>query len=179
MRPRGLCPPPLCTPAQSQSRERTVPGAWGGPTSGWGCRGHMTFKCGQKGINVQGAPQEAGTMGDSQGTLGIYGAHHLVGGRWCPLLSQRDWVGCKTRLGWEMWYKPISLGGGGHVSFACQWEGGGQPLTGVCRRDGVQGSLLTTPACGLLAAQSCPTLCDPMDCSPPGSSVRGIFQAEY
>ena len=22
-------------------------------------------------------------------------------------------------------------------------------------------------------AQSCPTLCDPMDCSPPGSSVRG------
>ena len=25
-------------------------------------------------------------------------------------------------------------------------------------------------------AQSCPTLCDPMDCSPPGSSVHGIFQ---
>ena len=28
-----------------------------------------------------------------------------------------------------------------------------------------------------LVAQSCPTLCDPMDCSPPGSSVRGILQA--
>ena len=26
-------------------------------------------------------------------------------------------------------------------------------------------------------AQSCPTLSDPMDCSPPGSSIRGIFQA--
>ena len=26
-------------------------------------------------------------------------------------------------------------------------------------------------------AQSCPTLCDPMDCSLPGSSVHGIFQA--
>ena len=26
-------------------------------------------------------------------------------------------------------------------------------------------------------AQSCPTLCDPMDCSLPGSSVQGIFQA--
>ena len=26
-------------------------------------------------------------------------------------------------------------------------------------------------------AQSCPTLCDPMDCSPLGSSVRGILQA--
>ena len=26
-------------------------------------------------------------------------------------------------------------------------------------------------------AQSCPTLSDPMDCSPPGSSVHGSFQA--
>ena len=26
-------------------------------------------------------------------------------------------------------------------------------------------------------AQSCPTLCDPMDCSPPGFFVHGIFQA--
>ena len=25
--------------------------------------------------------------------------------------------------------------------------------------------------------QSCPTLCDPIDRSPPGSSVHGIFQA--
>ena len=25
-------------------------------------------------------------------------------------------------------------------------------------------------------AQSCPTLCDPMDCTQPGSSVHGIFQ---
>ena len=27
------------------------------------------------------------------------------------------------------------------------------------------------------AAQSCLTSCDPMDCSPPGSSIHGIFQA--
>ena len=27
-------------------------------------------------------------------------------------------------------------------------------------------------------AQSCPTLHDPLDCSPPGSSVHGIFQAK-
>ena len=26
-------------------------------------------------------------------------------------------------------------------------------------------------------AQSCPTLSDPMDCNPPGSSIHGIFQA--
>ena len=25
--------------------------------------------------------------------------------------------------------------------------------------------------------QSCPTVCDPIDCSPTGSSVYGIFQA--
>ena len=29
----------------------------------------------------------------------------------------------------------------------------------------------------VLIAQSCPTLCDPLDCSPPGSSVHGILQA--
>ena len=26
-------------------------------------------------------------------------------------------------------------------------------------------------------SRSCPTLCDPMDCSLPGSSIHGIFQA--
>ena len=26
-------------------------------------------------------------------------------------------------------------------------------------------------------AQLCPTLCDPVDCSPPGSSLHGILQA--
>ena len=35
---------------------------------------------------------------------------------------------------------------------------------------------LLNGGCGLVA-QSCPTLCDPMDCSPPGSSVHGILQA--
>ena len=29
----------------------------------------------------------------------------------------------------------------------------------------------------VLVAQSCPTLCDPMSCNPPGSSVPGILQA--
>ena len=29
----------------------------------------------------------------------------------------------------------------------------------------------------VLVAQSCPTFCYPMDCSPPGSSVHGILQA--
>ena len=31
--------------------------------------------------------------------------------------------------------------------------------------------------CVCVCAQSCPTLCNPMDCSPPGSSVHGVLQA--
>ena len=31
----------------------------------------------------------------------------------------------------------------------------------------------------VLVAQSCPTLGNPMDCSPPGSSVHGILRQEY
>ena len=31
--------------------------------------------------------------------------------------------------------------------------------------------------CVCEVAQSCPTLCDPVDCSPPGSTVHGILQA--
>ena len=31
--------------------------------------------------------------------------------------------------------------------------------------------------CCVLSLQLCPTLCGPMDCSPPGSSVLGILQA--
>ena len=30
---------------------------------------------------------------------------------------------------------------------------------------------------GVGDAQLCPALCDPMDCSQPGSSVQGIFRA--
>ena len=29
----------------------------------------------------------------------------------------------------------------------------------------------------VLVAQSCLTLCDPIDCGPPGSSIHGILQA--
>ena len=36
---------------------------------------------------------------------------------------------------------------------------------------------LIRPLCCCLVAKSCPTLCDPMDCSLPGYSVHGILQA--
>ena len=49
----------------------------------------------------------------------------------------------------------------------------------TCDRRGIsQGfriNMHTLSCC--MRAQSCPTLCNPMDCSPPGSSVHGILQA--
>ena len=38
-------------------------------------------------------------------------------------------------------------------------------------------NILKSWACVCLVAQSCPTLCDPMGCSPPGSSGHGTLQA--
>ena len=35
----------------------------------------------------------------------------------------------------------------------------------------------STTAAAAMSLQTSPTLCDPMDCSPPGSSTHGIFQA--
>ena len=42
----------------------------------------------------------------------------------------------------------------------------------------LSGVLLILSYCCFSVAQSCPTLCDPVDCSPPGSSVHGISQAK-
>ena len=36
---------------------------------------------------------------------------------------------------------------------------------------------MPTAAAAAKSLQSCPTLCNPIDGSPPGSSVHGIFQA--
>ena len=38
-------------------------------------------------------------------------------------------------------------------------------------------NILPEPSPGCSVTQSCPTLCDPIDCSPPGSSVHGVIQA--
>ena len=40
------------------------------------------------------------------------------------------------------------------------------------------GPLLPLGVCVRLVTQSCPNLCDPMDCYPPGSSVRGDSPGE-
>ena len=62
------------------------------------------------------------------------------------------------------------------ANFLCQFEEGGEERDskGVCSR---RGGTLQYYLWHTNTAQSCPTLCDPMDCSPPGSSVHGILQA--
>ena len=55
------------------------------------------------------------------------------------------------------------------------------PSMGFSRQEYWSRVPLPSPAAAAAAAakslQSCPTLCDPMDCSPPGFSVHGILQA--
>ena len=41
----------------------------------------------------------------------------------------------------------------------------------------IQKTKIMTAAAAAKSLQSCPTLCDPMDCSPPGFSIHGILQA--
>jgi len=50
------------------------------------------------------------------------------------------------------------------------WQADSLPLSHL-------GSPMTSAAAAAKSLQSCPTLCDPRDGSPPGSSVHGIFQA--
>ena len=52
------------------------------------------------------------------------------------------------------------------------------PLSlGFSRQEHWSGLPFPSPMRESEVTQSCPTLSDPMDCSPPGSSVHGIFQA--
>ena len=62
----------------------------------------------------------------------------------------------------------------------CQWGVTGMILEWEAA--GMPGHLLQSLGCQVSldyakSLQSCLTLCNPIDCSPPGSSVRGIFQA--
>ena len=52
--------------------------------------------------------------------------------------------------------------------FYFRWKGKSSPFYFIFARSRISESEV---------AQSCPTLCDPMDCSLPGSSVHGILQA--
>ena len=58
----------------------------------------------------------------------------------------------------------------------CPWDFPGKS-TGVGCHCLLQSTLLIYLESESEVAQSCPTLSDPVDCSPPGSSIHGIFQA--
>ena len=45
------------------------------------------------------------------------------------------------------------------------------------KKDNERAGLKRTSVCACSLAQLCPILCNPIDCSPPGSSVHGILQA--
>ena len=51
------------------------------------------------------------------------------------------------------------------------------PSLGFSRQEHWSGLLFPSPMRESEVTQSCLTLCDPMDCSPLGPSVHGIFQA--
>ena len=51
------------------------------------------------------------------------------------------------------------------------------PSLGFSRQEHWSGLPFLSPMHESEVAQSCPTVSDPMDCSPPGSSVHGILQA--
>ena len=48
-------------------------------------------------------------------------------------------------------------------------------LLGIC----LVVELLSHMGCVCTLTLSCPTLCDSLDCNPPGSSVHGFFRQEY
>ena len=72
-------------------------------------------------------------------------------------LSSHLSTGRRWEVAAELWYRDVP-----HGSF----------LNGKVR----SGQRCESPRAAIGAAM-CPTLCDPMDCSPPGSPVHGIFQA--
>ena len=51
------------------------------------------------------------------------------------------------------------------------------PSLGFSRQEHWSGLPFPSPMHENEVTESCPTLSDPMDCGPPGSSVHGIFQA--
>ena len=80
--------------------------------------------------------------------------------------------------------EPI-FGGGGGSEQHLKWVSAGREHWGVSSAAGLSRECWHVPviACRkhpthCAVAQSCPTLCNRMDCSPPGSSVHGILQAK-
>ena len=62
------------------------------------------------------------------------------------------------------------------TSYLSPAEATSRPMSG-CRFRTEVVNLVTDTAAAAKSLQSCPTLCDPIDGSPPGSTIPGILQA--
>ena len=64
-----------------------------------------------------------------------------------------------------------------HLLHLLHWQAGSSPLAPPGKPNYINNHLKCLSVQFSSVTQSCPTLCDPVDCSPPGSSVHGILQA--
>ena len=89
------------------------------------------------------------------------------------------WKGIHVQALWGHFYKGISPFLRAPPSYPNHLPKGLPPNTITLRLSFEQMNLVSewVSEWVIEAAQLCPTLCDPMDCSPPGSSVHGILQA--
>ena len=96
--------------------------------------------------------------------------------QWCswPPWGSWQWGRGAALRGASRWRRP-SRGNGVHRRRPCTAPGGESRVRNMELMWSVPDYILVCVHAKLL--QSCPTLCNPMDCSPPGSSVHGILWA--
>ena len=94
---------------------------------------------------------------------------HLPGGELTRDTDGRAFItiqGCSVRENTSGITWPLPVGSSSSTTgFKNKWDGSDRRTNSVWFQ------------CLCVHAQACPTLCDPTDWSPPGSSVHGIFQA--
>ena len=156
--PRGPCGTGLRGPARSGQRPGwftggSAPGGLAAPGL-CGCRGVCSCSWGGEGPAGGGISMRAGSVCLRQCVFGAV----CVGGA----------VYVCSVFGAVCVYSVCAVWGS-----VCEAVCLGQCVCAVCLGQCVC-VCVCVYACSV--AQSCPTLCDPLDCSPPGSSVHGIFQ---
>ena len=106
--------------------------------------------------------------------------------RWRPTRLPHPWdslgkntgVGCHFLLCKERWFPLYNssrvLGNIVRTKLVTLSLGMARLVCTLCSLSGERGGIEYCMRAKLL--QSCPTLCDPVDCGPPGSSVHGVLQ---
>ena len=106
-------------------------------------------------------------------------------GSWTVLASSNIWLQL-TNLMFPIFSHPSDLEGSLKTALKLHWKGPHHELltTDIAAKlemywhtSHSSGGLHVIPAAAAKSLQSCPTLCDPIDGSPPGSPIPGILQA--